>query len=123
MLLTAAGPVLLDWDSSGPDTAEHDLLRTALALGFEQEHPFRCTVAAYIRYGGRPIAPGPALFHGIVAAQLHTAEWLLWRALGHRGDVAAREAAAPECLARLDGVAKSLRFLPHWHSWLTEPTR
>jgi hypothetical protein len=121
VLLTASGPVLLDWDSGGPDTAEHELLRTALALGFEQQRPFIRTVTAYRQAGGHPMPPDPALFHGIVAAQLHTAEWLLWRALGHRGDDAAdRRQAAGECIARLDGVAKSLRLLPRWHSWLSE---
>lgn len=121
VLLTASGPVLLDWDSSGPDTAEHELLRTALALGFEQQRPFTRTVTAYHRAGGHPTPGDPALFHGIVAAQLHTAEWLLWRALGHRGDdTASRRRSATECLARLDGVAKSLHLLPRWHSWLTK---
>ncbi len=121
VLLTASGPVLLDWDSSGPDTAEHELLRTALALGFERKRPFIRTVTAYRRAGGRPFPADPALFHGIVTAQLHTAEWLLWRALGHRGDDAtARRQAATECLARLDGMAKSLRLLPRWHRWLAD---
>src|SRR4051794_20439799 len=32
VLLTASGPVLLDWDSAGPDAAEHELLRSALAM-------------------------------------------------------------------------------------------
>ncbi|WP_433203108.1 hypothetical protein ACQP00_33545 [Dactylosporangium sp. CS-047395] len=59
------------------------------------------------------------MFHGIVEAQLQTAEWLLWRALGHRGDDrAGRTLAAAECLARLRGVAKSLRRIPEWSTWL-----
>ena len=119
VLLTTAGPVLLDWDSAGPDAAEHELLRSALAMGFERRRPFTRTVAAYRRAGGRPIPADPALFHGIVEAQLRTAEWLLWRALGHRGDdPAGREQAATQCLARLRGVAKSLRRIPEWAGWL-----
>ncbi|MEV0562151.1 aminoglycoside phosphotransferase family protein [Dactylosporangium sp. NPDC050588] len=119
VLLTAAGPVLLDWDGAGPDLAEHELLRSALAMGFEERRPFSRTVAAYHRADGRPIPPDPALFHGIVEAQLRTAEWLLWRALGHRGDGPAdRDRSATECLARLRGTAKSLRRIPEWVSWL-----
>jgi hypothetical protein len=121
VLLCATGPVLLDWDSAGPDFAEHELLRSALAMGFEQQRPFARTVAAYRRAAGCPIPPDPALFHGIVEAQLHTAQWLLWRALGHRGDDLAGQAqAATECLARLRGAAKSLHRIPEWTAWLTE---
>jgi Ser/Thr protein kinase RdoA (MazF antagonist) len=120
VLLTATGPVLLDWDGAGPDTAEHELLRSALAMGFEQQRPFTRTIAAYRHAGGRPIPADPTLFHGIVDAQLRTAEWLLWRALGHRDDdPATRAQAATECLARLHGTAKSLRRIPEWASWLT----
>lgn len=119
VLLTATGPVLLDWDSAGPDTSEHELLRSALAMGFEQQRPFARTIAAYRRAGGRPIPADPALFHGIVDGQLRTAVWLLWRALGHRGDdPATRAQAATECLARLRGAAKSLRRIPEWAGWL-----
>jgi hypothetical protein len=82
--------------------------------------PFERTIAAYRRAGGRPIPADPALFHGIVEAQMHTAEWLLWRALGHRGDDPAGQArAATECLARLRGAAKSLHRIPEWTGWLT----
>jgi serine/threonine protein kinase len=113
VLLTVTGPLLLDWDSAGPDTAEHELLRSALAMGFEQQRPFARTIAAYRRAGGRPIRADPALFHGVVDGQLRTAEWLLWRALGHRGDdTATRAQAGTECLARLRGAAKSLRRIP-----------
>jgi Ser/Thr protein kinase RdoA (MazF antagonist) len=121
VLLTATGPVLLDWDSAGPDTTEHELLRSALAMGFEQRRPFVRTIAAYRRAGGRPIPADPALFHGIVDGQLRTAEWLLWRALGHRGDDAAvRARTATECLDRLRGAAKSLRRIPEWAGWLVD---
>jgi aminoglycoside phosphotransferase (APT) family kinase protein len=121
VLLTATGPLLIDWDSAGPDKAEHELLRTALAMGFEEKRPFQRTIAAYLRGGGRPLPADPALFHGIVDAQLQTAEWLLWRALGHRGDEPAQRARAEtECLARLHGAAKSLRLIPTWTGWLTE---
>ncbi|MCU7726263.1 aminoglycoside phosphotransferase family protein [Actinoplanes sp. KI2] len=121
VLLTATGPVLLDWDSAGPDLAEHEVLRSALAMGFERQRPFARTLTAYHRAGGRPIPADPAVFHGIVEAQLHTAEWLLWRALGHRGDdPAARARAATECLARLRGAAKSLGHIATWTGWLSE---
>jgi Ser/Thr protein kinase RdoA (MazF antagonist) len=119
VLLTAEGPVLLDWDSAGPEFAEHEILRSALAMGFEARGPFERTIAAYARAGGRPVPADPAVFHGIVDAQLQTAEWLLWRALGHRGDEPAERArAATECLARLRGTAKSLRRIPEWTGWL-----
>jgi hypothetical protein len=89
-------------------------------MGFEQQ-PFARTIAAYRRAGGRPLPADPALFHGIVDGQLRTAEWLLWRALGHRGDdLPGRAQAATECLARLRGAAKSLRRIPEWAGWLTE---
>jgi hypothetical protein len=54
----------------------------------------------------------------------HTAEWLLWRALGHRDDdAAARAEAAAECLARLRGVGKSLRRISEWSGWLDASVR
>jgi hypothetical protein len=121
VLLTATGPVLLDWDSAGTDIAEHEVLRSALAMGFERQRPFARTITAYRRAGGRPIPADPAVFHGIIQAQVHTAEWLLWRALGHRGDdPTTRAQAATECLARLRGAAKSLHHIPEWAGWLTE---
>ncbi|MEU4235847.1 aminoglycoside phosphotransferase family protein [Actinoplanes sp. NPDC026619] len=120
VLLTPAGPVLLDWDSAGPDIAEYEVLRSALAMGFEQQRPFVRTVTAYHRAGGRPLVADPALFHGIVEAQLGGAQWLLWRALGHRGDDAATRAqSATECVARLRGAAKSMRLIPEWTGWLS----
>lgn len=120
VLMTGSGPVLLDWDSSGRDTAEEELVRTALAMGFESERPFRRVVAAYRQAGGAVPPADPGLFQGVVTAQLRTAEWLLWRALGHRGDDdESRRHAAVECLARLRGVKKSLRLIPCWTGWLT----
>ncbi|BEL02819.1 hypothetical protein Q0Z83_010100 [Actinoplanes sichuanensis] len=119
VLLTDDGPVLLDWDSAGPDIAEHEILRSALAMGFEAREPFERTIAAYLRAGGRALPADPAIFHGIVEAQLRTAEWLLWRALGHRHDEPAeRDHAARECPARLRGAAESLRRIPEWTTWL-----
>ncbi|GIE82203.1 hypothetical protein Aph02nite_81530 [Actinoplanes philippinensis] len=115
VLLTADGPMLLDWDSAGPEIAEHEILRSAPAMGFEARRAFERTITAYLRAGGRPLPADPAVFHGIVDAQLQTAEWLLWRALGHRGDGPGERArAAGECLARLRGAAKSLRRIPEW---------
>ncbi|GAA2691293.1 phosphotransferase [Actinoplanes palleronii] len=119
VLITATGPVLLDWDSAGPETAEHEVLRSALAMGFLEKHHFVRTIAAYRRAGGRALPADPALFHGIVEAQLRTAEWLLWRALGHRDDDApTRARSAIACLARLRGAAKNLRLIPEWAGWL-----
>ncbi|WP_433043581.1 hypothetical protein [Dactylosporangium sp. CS-033363] len=124
VVLTASGPILLDWDSAGPDLAEHELVRSALAMGFEARKPFARTIKSYLRAGGCPIPSDPAVFHGIVEAQLQTAEWLLWRALGHRGDDrAGRALAAAECLDRLRGAAKSLRRIPEWSSWLASAVR
>jgi Ser/Thr protein kinase RdoA (MazF antagonist) len=121
VLLTAGGPVLLDWDSAGPDTAEHELLRSALAMADEQQRPFVRVITAYRRAGGRPVPADPGLFHGNLEAYLRTAEWLLWRALGHRGDdPAVRALSATECLVRLRGTAKCLRRIPEWTGWLAD---
>ncbi len=68
-----------------------------------------------------PLGLPHSVFHGIVEAQVQTAEWLLWRALGHRGDDPASQAhAGTACLARLRGVAKSLHRIPDWTAWLIE---
>jgi hypothetical protein len=78
-------------------------------------------VAAYRQAGGRPVPADPGLFHGNVEAYLRTAEWLLWRALGHRGDdPAVRAQSATECLARLGGTAKCLGRIPEWTGWLAD---
>ncbi|WNV88386.1 aminoglycoside phosphotransferase family protein [Umezawaea sp. Da 62-37] len=118
-VLVAAGvPVLVDWDSAGPDFAEWELTRTALAFAPDRDG-FRRVLRSYLDAGGRPVEPGETAFSGVLHGRLSGAAWMLWRALGHR-PVSAPERARSHghALELLDDLRRSLALLAEWGDWL-----
>jgi len=121
MLMTAAGPVLLDWDGAGVEHAEWEAVRSALecsrpAAGREPDRAaFRRILAGY----GRELPPVPAAFGGLVRGQLRSGAWLLWRALGHRPVTPAeRELSRIHLRDTLTAVHTALARIPEWTTGL-----
>lgn len=127
VLLTARGPVLLDWDGAGLDLAESETLRAALAFSREpagwDRARFSAVVRSYHAAGGARIPAEQAVFEGVLRSQLGAAAFLLWRALGHRPAAPAeRQAAYQHTLELLDALHDSLCALETWTSWLRAAT-
>jgi Phosphotransferase enzyme family len=126
MLMTAAGPLLLDWDGAGVEHAEWEAVRSALecsrpAAGREPDRAaFRRILAGY----DRDLPRGPAAFGGLVRSQLRSAAWLLWRALGHRPVTAVeRELSRTHLRDTLTAVHTALARIPEWATWLPRTGR
>jgi len=123
VLLTPMSPVLVDWDGAGPDFAEWEVPRAALAFsrrgdGWHQPS-FDRVVRTYQSLTGRCIPPVAASFAGVLRLQLGAAAFLLWRALGHRPATAAERATAHDhTLEFLTELRTSLQQLDRWAHWL-----
>jgi Ser/Thr protein kinase RdoA (MazF antagonist) len=126
ILLTPAGPALLDFDHAGAqrpwwEAAGHTLELAApdLAAGPPDEHTVRRVVRAYRAHGG---AGGPAdesAFTGLLAAQLAFAAWQLWIACGHRDGTPEFRALCARGLRRaVDEIDAVVRGAPEWAAWL-----
>jgi Ser/Thr protein kinase RdoA (MazF antagonist) len=121
VLIGADGPVLVDWDSAGLEFAEWEVLRAALSFSSSgaDRDGFRRVVAAYRRAGGHRVPPTEAVLAGVMHQQLGAAQWLLWRALGHRPVTPAeRTASATRTLRMLDELRLSLSRLDDWAALL-----
>lgn len=126
MVMTAAGPVLLDWDGAGVEHAEWEAVRSALecsrpAAGQDPDRTaFRRILTGY----GRDLPPVPAAFGGLVRGQLRAAAWLLWRALGHRPVTPAeRERSRTTLRDTLTAMDTALTRIPEWTTWLPRTDR
>ncbi|MEN3360733.1 MAG: hypothetical protein V7637_4715 [Mycobacteriales bacterium] len=123
VLLTPTTPVLVDWDGAGPEVAEWEVTRAALAFsrtgtGWDAAQ-FGRTLDAYRAAGGRPVPADETAFAGLFRTQLGGAAWLLWRALGHRPvSPAERSAAHGHALETLADMRSSLSRLSTWTRWL-----
>jgi Ser/Thr protein kinase RdoA (MazF antagonist) len=119
VLLTPAGPVLVDWDGAGPDYPDWETARTALAFaGLDDREAFRRVLRAYAAAGGHPVPAAPETFAGMIGQQLGGAAFLLWRALGHRpATPAERTAAYAHTLTYLTRLRASLTRLDTWTTW------
>ncbi|HYN96499.1 MAG TPA: phosphotransferase, partial [Pilimelia sp.] len=126
VLLSAAGPVLVDWEGAGVDIAAWDAARTALAFSRSPDRggrqaPFQRLLRAYGAAGGGRVPPAAGSFEGLLRHQLGASAWLLWRALGHRPVTPAERAAAHgHALEFLTDLRSTLAHLPEWVSWLAE---
>jgi hypothetical protein len=125
VLRTPAGAILLDWDGAGPDVAEWEATRAALAFsrvgaGWDRAG-FTRVLRAYRAAGGRRIPPEPGSFTGLLQGQLGGAAWMLWRALGHRPVSPPERAAAHDhTLTILADLRLALRHLDTWTGWLRD---
>lgn len=122
VLIGDDGPVLLDWDSAGPEVAEWEVTRAALAFGGD-EPGFRRVVAAYEAAGGPGVPRSRAAFAGVLQGHLVGAQWTLWRALGHRPVTPPERAASRRaCVAHLAELERALIRLDEWTTWLNGAT-
>lgn len=123
VLLGAAAPVLVDWDGAGPDFAQWEATRAALAFartptGWDRA-AFELVMRSYRGAGGLPVAPRAESFAGVLRQQLGAAAWLLWRALGYRPASPAERDAAREHLREMLADLRAARDrLPEWAGWL-----
>jgi hypothetical protein len=117
VLQTSAGPLLVDWDSAGPDYAEWELTRAALhfsRLG-EDRTAFDTVIESYEAAGGRRPPASQAAFAGLLRTYLGAAAWMVWRALRHRPVTGPERAAAhPHALELLSDLRTSLGRLDEW---------
>jgi aminoglycoside phosphotransferase (APT) family kinase protein len=125
VLLTPATPILLDWDGAGPDFAEWEATRAALAFSRSptgwDARCFTQLISAYEAAGGRRIRRAEASFAGVLHSQLGAAAWMLWRALGHRPVTPAERAADHHhALEILTDLRASLTHLDRWPDWLDD---
>jgi hypothetical protein len=119
IVVTAGGPVLIDFDYAGPEVpwwefVHHGFSLASPALGEQPPRPelIHVALASYAEAGG---VPGPAraeAFAGLVRAMLSTLAYELWLAAGHRAASPDRRAAATRSVrqlaVRLPGVLSSL---------------
>ena len=124
VLMTACGPVLVDWDSAGLDLAQPEALRTALAFSREpggwNGTRFEAVVRAYLGAGGVPIPAAPSMFGAVLRGRLGSAAFQLWRALGYRPtDTAERVRSYGDTHEQLAELRASLAALKEWTRWLS----
>jgi Ser/Thr protein kinase RdoA (MazF antagonist) len=91
VLVTAHGPLLLDFDHAGPEVAwwelvHHTFLFACRRLGADPPVPaaVRTAVAAYASAGGEVGPADPTAFAGLLRGMLEWTALSLWLALGHR---------------------------------------
>jgi Ser/Thr protein kinase RdoA (MazF antagonist) len=125
VLLTSASPVLVDWEGAGPDFAEWEVARTAVAFGRSpngwSRQSFEQVIQAYRAATGKDIAPVQASFAGLLQRQLGASANLLWRALGHRPVTAPERAVARDhTLDMLGDLRASLSQISLWTRWLED---
>jgi Ser/Thr protein kinase RdoA (MazF antagonist) len=131
ILVTEAGPMLLDFDHAGPEVAwwelvHHVFLLACVRLG--QDEPVaavvRAAVRAYAEAGGEVGATDETAFAGLVRGMLEWTAFAVWLGLGRRSlgparSAARREAEAAGFLREASHVLPILMAsLPRWSTWL-----
>lgn len=99
VLVTTDGPVLLDWDSAGPEVPDLEWLRTLWSFLRVPPHSpspsdVRRALDAYGRSGGQHQAPASLRFAELLNSQLRALAYFTWCAIDHRGLTADQEVAA-----------------------------
>ena len=108
IVLSAAGPVLCDWDSAAPHAPRQELVDVAMSLaGWKRFHIARAVIASYEEASGRQVAVRSADLGPSMLSSLDWIRFNIERALGVR-------TASPHERASSDGlVAGLLQQLPH----------
>jgi len=126
ILVTADGPVLLDFDGAAPGVPWWDLISTAFGIDGDDirtVEPVRSTVDSmlrgYIDAGG---AVGPideTAFTGMLAGRLASTAWELWMACGHRGGGPELQAEFTRAVRISVGALSTMvDSVPEWIGWL-----
>lgn len=126
ILITADGPVLLDFDGVAPGLPWWDLISTAFGIDGEDirtVEPARSTVEGmlrgYVDVGG---AVGPideTAFTGMLAGRLTSTAWELWMACGHRGGGPEVQAEFTRAVRiSVDALSTMVDSVPEWIGWL-----
>ncbi|WP_460496859.1 phosphotransferase enzyme family protein [Glycomyces tarimensis] len=126
ILVTADGPVLLDFDHAGPQVPWWELIGIAFSeaspdLG--RVEPDRATVEAclngYAAAGGRIGATDETAFTGLLALRLSYAAYQLWMACGHRGGSRELQAAFGQGLRdSITALTAQVKLTKAWAAWL-----
>ncbi|SDE32927.1 Phosphotransferase enzyme family protein [Glycomyces harbinensis] len=126
IMVTAEGPVLLDFDSAGPQAPWWELVSVAFSLAgpaLGVVPPERASVEAcvegYLAAGGRLGPTDESAFVGTLAGRLSSTAYELWRACGHRGGSAELQAQFGGLLrASIPALHHQLDATAEWASWL-----
>jgi len=126
ILVTAEGPVLLDFDSAGPSVPWWEMISVAWELagpGLGVMEPERALVeaglAGYAAAGGPIGATDESAFTGQLAGRLSSTAWELWMACGHRNASPASQAQLGRHLRlSIPALTTMLDALPTWATWL-----
>jgi hypothetical protein len=126
ILLTDAGPQLLDFDSAGPQVPWWEAVGHFFALAspdLGRVEPDRrsidAAVAGFHDAGGELGPATPEAFTGKLAADLSYTAFLLWNACGHRGgDAAWHRRCARDMQRSLDTLSSIAASAQRWSTWL-----
>jgi Ser/Thr protein kinase RdoA (MazF antagonist) len=126
VLVTADGPVLLDFDHAGPQVPWWELVSIAFSLASPElgpVEPERATVEAcltgYAAAGGRWGATDESAFTGLLVGRLSTTAYELWMSCGHRGGSPALQAAFGRTLrASVTALSAQIDSTTAWAAWL-----
>ncbi|WP_162145998.1 phosphotransferase enzyme family protein [Glycomyces tenuis] len=126
ILVTAEGPVLLDFDHAGPQPPWWELVSAAFYLAGPElgtVEPDRASVeaclAGYEAAGGRGGPRDETAFTGMLAGRLSTTAHELWMACGHRGGSPELQASFARALnASIPALAGQLDATTTWTAWL-----
>ena len=119
IVVTADGPVLIDFDYAGPEVPWWEFVHTCFNLaspilgeGPPRPELIHVALASYAETGGAGGPARPEAFAGLVRAMLSTLAYELWLAAGHRYATPERRATAAQRVrqlaARLPDVLGSL---------------
>ncbi|WP_432945934.1 phosphotransferase [Kribbella sp. CA-253562] len=117
IVMSASGPVLVDWDSVRTDSAALEAGRVAYIFGDGEPQQVRRILTAYVAAGGDLGWPGPDLFLSVSRRQVQVLSEQIRVSLGEApaarwmGDRAAVEGAIGDALRDLPGTIGRLRHL------------
>jgi Ser/Thr protein kinase RdoA (MazF antagonist) len=120
VLMSAQGPMLLDWDSAGADVPWPDFVRTLWRFAGFPERPIdgdliRVGLDTYLLHGGEVDDDKSTAFIGLANGILGSLSYFLWRALGHRNvtvdERMSSDDIALDLVSQLDQV---MHAIPQW---------
>ncbi|HEX2145897.1 MAG TPA: phosphotransferase [Glycomyces sp.] len=126
IMLTAEGPMLLDFDWAGPQVPWWEITTVALSLAGPdlgvmrpERRVFEACMTGYAESGGRIGATDESAFTGILFGRLGSAAWELWMACGHRGGSAEMHAQFTRSVrASIGALTDMIEATPTWATWL-----